>query len=74
MKKTETFGVFIDDDKGPIWCCGLNDIAESKRKAEEISTNQNVECFVYSFEKVREVARFYPRTSKLNKKVIKASE
>lgn len=57
------FGVFIQDKKGPLRCGAFADQEEAKRTANEIAKNQRVECFVYSFKTLSEVARFLPTTT-----------
>lgn len=64
----ETFMLFIQDEKGPMYRAGLNDLAEAKRLGREIAETEKVECFIYSFKEYREVERFYPPSQRVSPK------
>jgi hypothetical protein len=60
MIKDLRFGVFQDDNSGPLWRASLGDIEEAKRLAQKLAASDRLEFFVYSFETYSEVARSFP--------------
>lgn len=56
----EQFGVFLRDERGLIWRCAVRELAEAKRRAQEVAANEGSECLVFSLETNREIARFQP--------------
>ncbi len=64
---TLDFGIFIQDGKGPLFKEFFADREEAKRKAEQLAQTEGVECFVYSFQTFKEVARFRPAPRKPTK-------
>jgi hypothetical protein len=56
----QDFGVFIQDDKGPLSRGFFDDAEAARRECALLAATERVESFVYSFQTFREVARYRP--------------
>lgn len=61
MSRENQFGLFSQDEKGPLWRAFFSDLEDAKRKAQKLADLEGLEFFIYDFELDGEVARFYPR-------------
>lgn len=57
----DEFAVFSQDERGPMWREFFPDPESAKAKAQELATEEGLECFVFSLRNSSEVARFFPR-------------
>ncbi len=60
MPYEHLFGLFIQDEEGPLLRDFYTDLDEAKRKAQELATNEGFEFFVFDFKDSSEIARFLP--------------
>jgi hypothetical protein len=58
------FGVFKRKDRGNLRQGFYADLDEAKRHAQKGAHDEGVEFFVYNFENLSEVARFFPPRGK----------
>jgi len=59
------FGLFQDNDGGPVWRAFFVDLDEAKRNAQKLADDERHEFFVCRFEDSSEVARLFPSRMKL---------
>jgi len=59
--KAEDYGIFVDDERGPVWKAFFADLDGAKERAQQIAIENGVEAFVFSFKDSSEVARFFPK-------------
>ena len=65
MPHDHQFGLFIQDDKGPLYRGFYTDLEDAKRKAQELADKEGYEFFIYNFKGFIEIARFYPQKRNL---------
>jgi hypothetical protein len=58
------FGLFQDDDGGPLWRASFAELDEAKHHAQKFADDEGREFFVYSFKSYSEVARLFPSRRK----------
>ena len=64
MPQEEPFAVFAESERHyPLLKGFFSNLDEARRHARNISQDQRQDCFVYSFVKFTEVARFRPQTA-----------
>jgi hypothetical protein len=56
----DKFGLFSQDDKGPIWRGAFADFESAKFRAQSFANEEGLEFFVFSLELAQVVARFFP--------------
>ena len=66
MPYDHQFGLFIQDEKGPLWRGFFTDLDAARKAAEELARKENSEFFVFNFKNFTEVARSFPARSKLS--------
>ena len=54
------FGLFLVRKMGAVWKGGFTNLKEAKRTAQAIANAEGKECFLYNFERFREIAKFLP--------------
>ena len=54
------FGLFMDDDKGPLWRDFFDNLEEAKQQGQKLASVEHNEFFIFSFEENCEVERFFP--------------
>ncbi|MGH7870332.1 MAG: hypothetical protein ACREP9_22480 [Candidatus Dormibacteraceae bacterium] len=59
MSREDQFGLFSQDEKGPLWRGFFNDLDEAKRKAQELADVEGFEFFIYNLRSLSEIARFF---------------
>lgn len=57
----DEFGVFSQDESGPMWREFFSDLESAKAKAQQLSIDEGLESFVFRLKDSSEVARFFPR-------------
>jgi hypothetical protein len=57
VRNDDQFGIFQDDDHGPLWRASFADLDEAKHHAQEFADDDGREFFVVSFKDYWEVAR-----------------
>jgi hypothetical protein len=60
MAHEPEFGLFIEDEKGPLWRGFFADLDEAKRTAQKLANKERFEFFVFSLKDFTEVARAFP--------------
>jgi hypothetical protein len=55
------FAIFVEDRQGPLFKEFCADIAEARRKAQELADREGFPCLIFSFDKSRQVGRFKPK-------------
>jgi hypothetical protein len=60
MAHDHQFGLFQDDEGGPVWRASFVDLDEAKRNARRLADEERREFFVCRFEDHSEVARVFP--------------
>jgi hypothetical protein len=65
IESGDEFAVFAVGDRGPVWKDLSLDYQVAKIKAQELADREGVECFVFAARDAREVARFFPRTRRV---------
>jgi hypothetical protein len=60
----QQFGLFQDDDDGPLWRASFDDLDEAMHNGQKLADDERHGFFVYSFKDYREVARFFPSRHK----------
>ena len=60
MAHDQKFGLFQDDEGGPVWRASFADLDEAKRNARKLAEEERQEFFVCRFEDHSEVARVFP--------------
>jgi hypothetical protein len=60
MASDHQFGLFQDDEGGPLWMASFADLDEAKRNARKLAEEERQEFFVRRFEDHSEVARVFP--------------
>lgn len=66
MPYDHQFGLFIQDEKGPLWRGFFADLDAAKQTAQELANRENREFFVFNFKNFTEVARSFPPRPKLS--------
>ena len=64
----DQFGLFQDDEKGPMWRASFSDLKKATLQAQKSADNEQVEFFVYSFRTFTEIARVAPTQPRQNSK------
>ncbi len=64
MGYDDEFGLFQDDDGGPLWRACFAELDEAKLHAQKFADDEGREFFVYSFKSYSEVARLFPSQRK----------
>lgn len=64
MASEDQFGLFSQDEHGPLWRGFFNDLDEAKRKAQELADLEGLEFFIYNLKSLSEIARFFPSRHK----------
>jgi hypothetical protein len=64
MPHDQKFGLFQDDEGGPLWRASFADLDEAKRNARKLAEEERQEFFVCRFEDYSEVARMFPTRNK----------
>jgi hypothetical protein len=54
------FGLYEEDGRGRMWRASFADLAEAKRRAQELVKDEGKEFVVYNLNSCREVARICP--------------
>ena len=60
MASDHQFGLFQDDEGGPLWRASFADLDEAKRNARKLADEERREFFVCRFEDYSEAARVFP--------------
>ena len=60
MPRAHSFGLFMEDKKGPLWRGFFDDLTCAKKAARELAEREGFEFFVFSFKTYTEVARAFP--------------
>jgi hypothetical protein len=60
LPRDHQFGVFKDDERGPLWHGFFTDLQEAKKHAQNLAEEHRSEFFVYNFKDFSEIARFFP--------------
>ena len=60
MPHEPEFGLFIQDEEGPLWRGFFADLDEAKRTAQKLANEERFEFFVFSLKDFTEVARAFP--------------
>jgi hypothetical protein len=55
------FALFIEDQYGPLFRQHQDDLAEARRKAQELADREGVRVFIFSFREARRLDTFEPR-------------
>jgi hypothetical protein len=58
------FGLFQDNDDGPVWRGAYSNLEQAKLEAQKCADLENKEFFVYCFNNYAEVARLFPSKRK----------
>ena len=66
MPYDHQFGLFMQDEKGPLWRGFFTDLEAARKAAEELATREHCEFFVFNFKNFTEVARAFPAQTKLS--------
>jgi hypothetical protein len=55
------FTIFVEDRQGPLFNEFCADIAEARRKAQELADREGFPCLIFNFDKSRQVGQFRPK-------------
>jgi hypothetical protein len=64
MPYDQQFGVFREDEQGPLWNGSFTHLDEAKQKARTLAESEGCEFFIYNFQDFTEIARFFPSRPK----------
>jgi len=54
------FGLFVENEEGPLWRGFYADLDEAKRTAQNLANEEGLEFFIFSLKDFTEVARAFP--------------
>ena len=60
------FGLFTQDEKGPLYRGFFDNLESAKKAAQENANKEGLEFVVYSFRTYAEVGRFKPKKTDFN--------
>lgn len=60
MLRIHSFGLFMEDEKGPLWRGFFDNLTRAKKAARELAEREGLEFFVFSFQDYTEVTRAFP--------------
>lgn len=63
MAADREFGVFVEDDEGPVLKEYCNDLDEAKRRGQRLADVEGLPAVIFTIKGYREVARFAPYSS-----------